>query len=141
MTVTAAPRLLLVDDDPLVLLLLARTLKEAGFHVARVHSGPDALAWLEQQPEPQEVAVITDIGMPGMDGCTLARHVLRRWPGTRLLFISGYPWSDLAARGCPDDLPLLAKPFTLTELLARVEQMLLAPAWVHAGWLTPEGGR
>jgi hypothetical protein len=59
------------------------------------------------------------------DGCTLGQAILRRWPGIRLLFLSGYDRADMVAP-CPPDLPLLQKPMHSQMFLARVAEVLMA---------------
>ncbi len=67
--------------------------------------------------------------MPGMDGATLARLVRQERPGLPVVLISGY--SEEAARGELTesvDFHFLPKPFSLTQLAAKVKEVLLAAA-------------
>ena len=74
-------RLLVVDDDPGLLLAVSETLREAGYEVQTARRGAEALAHIAASlPD----LVISDIRMPGMDGYTLVRN-LRAAPRTRLL--------------------------------------------------------
>ena len=74
-----ARRILLVDDDELVLAHLSELVRAAGFEVRAVGDGATALAFLEQHFTP---IVITDLDMPAMDGLALCRAIRRQaWPG------------------------------------------------------------
>ncbi len=74
-----APRILLVDDDELVLGYLESLVRAAGFEVCTAPGGLEALACLERSFVP---VVITDLNMPGMDGLSLCRTLRQRtWPG------------------------------------------------------------
>jgi CheY-like chemotaxis protein len=132
------PRLLVIDDDKTLLPVLVRMAKILHYDAHGVASGADALAWLEAMHADLVIAdatlerglVVTDVLMPGMDGCTLGREIVRRWPGTRMMFISGYISWQLRDIGiCPDTMPLLRKPFSPTEFKARVEEVLASPPW------------
>lgn len=76
---SVVPRIMLVDDDELVLEQLAPLVSAAGFQVLTLSSGAEAIAALEREFMP---VVITDLKMPGMDGVTLCRELRSRtWPG------------------------------------------------------------
>jgi HD-like signal output (HDOD) protein len=88
-------RLLLVDDEPLILSGLTRALRVSGarqWEVATASSGAEALAQLDAAPAD---VVVSDVNMPGMDGPTLLGEVRRRWPQSVRLVLSGY--ADLLA--------------------------------------------
>ena len=103
---------LLVDDDPDVLDVLASMLEDFGCRVVRARSGPDALGAL--QDDESISILITDINMPDMDGHELAERARRIRPGVTMIQVSGRE----PRRG---GLPLLRKPFTEDDL-ARVMQ-------------------
>lgn len=76
---TVVPRVLLVDDDELVLERLAPLVGAAGFSVVTASSAQDAIRSLEREFTP---VVITDLKMPQMDGLQLCRALRARpWPG------------------------------------------------------------
>ena len=81
--------ILVVDDEPLVLLLLKRVLSEAGYNVLGAESGEDAL----------EVAasfagrihlLLTDLTMPGISGQQLSAALVQRRPDLQVIYMSGY---------------------------------------------------
>ncbi|MFC7701767.1 response regulator [Bradyrhizobium sp. GCM10028915] len=103
---------LVVDDDAVVLDVLACMLEDLGCQVVCAHGGEEALATLTRQ---QHISIlITDINMPGMDGHELAERATRIRPTLKVLQLSGRERKR-------DGFPLLRKPFSEEEL-ARVMQ-------------------
>ncbi len=113
----AATRVLVVDDEPIVLNFMQRMAEEIGLAEQHgVTSAEAALQWLESHVDGTKLLIVSDVRMPGMNGCQLARKVMLRWPDTRVLFVSGYLQQDLVDRGIlPEGVPLLRKPFTPKE--------------------------
>jgi CheY-like chemotaxis protein len=95
---------LVVDDDPMLRYLLARTLADEGYPVIAVENGEQALI-LASSLIGQLALVITDIRMPGMGGLQLARCLANLEVPPPVLFISGFA-ADAEVPG-----PFLAKPF------------------------------
>jgi CheY-like chemotaxis protein len=121
---------LLVEDETAVRASVTRTLESSGFRVLAAASGDEALAILRETPpdaarqggRPFDL-LLTDVIMPGMTGAEVAERVWRMWPGTPVLFISGYAPEEVRARsGVPLEGRLLPKPFTRAELLRRVQE-------------------
>jgi CheY-like chemotaxis protein len=117
-------RVLMVEDDPLLVGLVTRALAAAGFEVEDVRDGPGALARLAQPPIP--ALVLLDIDLPGLDGFGVLRGI------AALGLLDRVDVLVLSARGSEHDvlgtLQLgavghLTKPFSLPILLARVEQL------------------
>jgi CheY-like chemotaxis protein len=97
------PEIIVVDDHPLDLELLAEVFEQLGYTVHRA-DGPDAaLDLLARLPE--VVGMVSDLAMPGMDGNQLAEVALRFRPDLRIMLVSGH--AD-AIRG--QDHPFLPKP-------------------------------
>ena len=86
----ATARVIVVDDDDYVREVTEMILAGAGHTVRATANGYEALRWLEEQPCD---LLILDLRMPKIDGLTLYREVLARWPtgGPRVLFVSGFP--------------------------------------------------
>ncbi len=117
-------RIVVVDDDDHVREVTEMVLAGAGYSVRATASGREALRWLEEEPSD---LVILDLRMPEVDGPTLYREVLARWPqaAAHVLFMSGMAElleADHAVRSL--DVPILLKPFTLEELGAAVTRAL-----------------
>lgn len=111
-----ALRIVLVEDDPLLLLSFADSLRELGHEVHETTDPREALAWIERK-DPIDV-LFTDINMPGMDGRDLARRARRSIPGLHVVLATGY------SAGKVSDLPgsrLLRKPFTPDDMAQALE--------------------
>ncbi len=123
---TSGPVVLVVDDEAQVRLIMARQLAAGGYRVLEAGSGEEAIALLAT------VAigvVVTDTCMPGgISGVELIRRIRAAYPGQPMLRISGVHASRLEDDPPPDDVPFLAKPFSMDELLARVQAALGRPA-------------
>ena len=130
-------RIVIVDDDDCVREAMEMSLTGAGHQVRSTASGEEALAWLDA--EPCDLLII-DYSMPDIDGPTLYRRVLKRWPvaGPRILFVSGY--AEFGDEHDPEILaiPRLHKPFNLGELFWMVT-CLLTP--IDAGQLAGDDPR
>ncbi|MBK3804033.1 response regulator [Azospirillum brasilense] len=114
-------RLLVVEDNALVLMATVEGLTQEGFEVETADHGAAALEILEQDAAFD--VIVTDVVMPyGVSGIDLARRVQERWPGIRVLLISGYSPESLS--GLKADAAVLPKPFTPDQLAARVRALL-----------------
>lgn len=82
---------LIVDDEPQVADILARSLAREGHRATVAHSGEEALRLLEPV-EPD--AVFLDVSMPGMSGLDLLAEVRRRWPSLPVVVITGHATAD-----------------------------------------------
>jgi DNA-binding response OmpR family regulator len=119
-------RVLIIDDDPMVLATVARVLKGAGFAVQTAANGLQGLRHLAASPCD---IVITDLIMPGIEGIEFIRRARDEGHAMPILVISG--GGRMLASG--DLLPMalnfggaatLAKPVTPDELLAAVRRCL-----------------
>ncbi len=115
-------RVLVVDDDPLVLASTAAMLEDVGHAVIDAPSGARALDLL-RQGAPVDV-VVTDQAMPGMTGIELATQIQASWPALPVILASGY--AELPALA-ETTLPRLRKPYLQADLVAAVEQGRGAP--------------
>ncbi|MDH5311259.1 MAG: response regulator [Gammaproteobacteria bacterium] len=79
-------KVLVIDDEMDVLIVLREILTRAGFEVRIAENGMEGLELLRQE---RADLVITDIIMPGMDGVATVRAIRNEFPGTRVLVISG----------------------------------------------------
>jgi PAS domain S-box-containing protein len=119
--------ILLVEDEPAVRAVAARSLERAGFRVFQASGGAVALELAEQHGEPD--LVLTDLMMPGIGGGELARRLRERWPGLLILFMSGYAVEELLRHGLPNaEGAVLQKPFTPATLVRTVAAALAAAA-------------
>jgi CheY-like chemotaxis protein len=124
--------ILVVEDEPLVRMLTARALRQAGYAVTEAE---DALDGLRKAADHAAFdLLLTDLIMPKLDGRALAAQLLTGGQVRAVLYVSGY-----ADRPLEPGVALLAKPFTPDELLVRVREVLDGRAAVHAEALGSEG--
>jgi CheY-like chemotaxis protein len=112
---------LVVEDDEGVRRLATTVLAELGYRVRSLPSPAEALAL--PPDEARFDLLVSDVSMPGMTGPELWRRLREGSPGSRVLFMSGYP-----GRVSLDGGRLLTKPFTPHELGQAVREVLDAPA-------------
>ena len=105
-------RILIVDDDPLLLELLTDTLTAIGHDTKPAGDGAVALDILQTE---EFDLMITDIKMPNVDGLQLLKKVRRHYPKMPVLFITGVASQEVIGQAEPDGF--LAKPFRITESL------------------------
>jgi PAS domain S-box-containing protein len=120
----ARETILLVEDDEDVRGFIADSLRELGYQVFAAADGPDALRTLERQPGID--LLFTDVGLPnGMNGRQLADEARRRRGELKVLFTTGYARNAIIHHGRLDaGVDLIGKPYTQTELAAKVRKVL-----------------
>jgi two-component system NtrC family sensor kinase len=118
--------ILVVEDDEQVNRFAAEALEERGYRVMTAPDGPAALRLLEQTADTPIDLLLTDVVLPhGMNGRQLAEEVLRRRPGVKVLYITGYTRNAIIHHGRLDpDIELLTKPFTAEALARKLRQIL-----------------
>jgi DNA-binding NtrC family response regulator len=117
--------ILIADDELIVRLSAATILRREGFEVLEAVDGADALTQLEKRGARVDM-LLTDIRMPQMDGVALAHKVSKIYPGTPVLYISGYPFSldRPETESVLNNYAFLAKPFRRKSLLEAVRKCL-----------------
>jgi len=116
-------RVLVVDDDPDMLLLLRRVIeKKCGGPVRTANSGEAAWQLLETWlPD----VIVTDIKMPGMDGLTLLRQAKELAPNLAIILMTGYGTVDLAVQALKEGAyDFFEKPFDNDHLVHAVQRSL-----------------
>jgi CheY-like chemotaxis protein len=107
---------LVVEDDDLVRAMAARGLVEAGYTTLEAENGRAALDLLRGRRGRVDV-VITDVGMPEMDGYELARQLEQERPDLPIIYMTGY--GDVEVAG-----PFLRKPFSPDAFVRKVGEVL-----------------
>ena len=118
-------RILVAEDNDEVRDGVVRQLQNLGYDVSDAADGSAALGKLQAASRPYDL-LLTDIIMPGaMNGQDLAEQAARRWPGTKIVFMSGYTENTIIREGRLDPgILLLEKPFARRDLAAIIRRAL-----------------
>jgi len=120
---SGASRILIVDDDPVILKLVARMAASLGYGPTIAEDGVDALNYLTKA---HYDLVITDYDMPFIDGYQLADQIKEKHFGTRVIIMTGHCEKEvedlLDGSGIVDGL--LLKPFNLKALKEKIEMAI-----------------
>ena len=114
---------LVVEDDSAVRLIIADLLRELGYSCIEAGDGQAALPILTSNAPPD--LLITDVGLPGMNGRQLAEIARQHHPALKILFVTGYaehttghaPWLG-------PGMQMATKPFALDALALKIREML-----------------
>lgn len=110
------PRILVVDDEALVLDLLRSTLQRAGYEVQTASDGPTAVEWLRKV---KFDLLITDVRMPRMDGLSLVRETRRQSATMPIVIITGESSEATAIEAINLGVTgYLTKPFGMERVLS-----------------------
>jgi two-component system cell cycle response regulator CpdR len=115
-------RILVVDDEPMVRVLIARALSDEGHEVVAVANGRAALDAARTAAAKFEL-IITNNYMPGLSGAELIARVREDFPDLPILHVD-----DVTRRGrippLPSDIPTIYKPFSIGALRGAVKELL-----------------
>jgi signal transduction histidine kinase len=115
--------ILVVEDDDRARQVTAESLRELGYSVVHAGSAASALKILDAHPGVR--LLFTDIVMPDVNGRRLAEEALRRVPGLKVLYTTGYTPNAIVHNGVVDPgVQLISKPFTLEQLARKVHAVL-----------------
>ncbi len=111
---------LVVEDEPLLLLLAGALVEEAGLQPLYAGNADEAVAILEER---QDIRIIfTDVEMPGsMDGIKLAAAVRNRWPPIQIVVVSGH--SAVRPSQLPEGARFFAKPYDEQHIVETLQAM------------------
>ncbi|HEY6816794.1 MAG TPA: ATP-binding protein [Croceibacterium sp.] len=115
---------LVIDDEPVIRMLVVDALEEMGFECAEAGDGPEGLAILEHAERLD--LLITDVGLPGgLNGRQVADRARELRPDLKVLFITGYAENAALNHGhIGPGVRVLTKPFSVSELTGRIESLL-----------------
>jgi PAS domain S-box-containing protein len=127
-----APRgsetVLLAEDEDGVRALIRQVLRAEGYAVLDARDGAEAI-WLAGRHGGGVDLLITDVVMPGLDGRGLAERLGGRYPGLKVLYLSGYTDDAVVRRGVSrEEVHFLQKPFSPAALARKVREVLDLPA-------------
>lgn len=115
-------RVLVVDDDPAILILCHRILEADGYRVVDAKRGEDALTKLEQEPFD---LLLTDIRLPGLNGLDVTQHLRARGIGLTVITMTGYSNMEMAIQALSLGVDeFIVKPFTPETLRVHVARAL-----------------
>ena len=113
-------RILIVDDESAIRMLLSMAFINAGYEVSTAQDGPEAIQLFANECFD---VVLTDVMMPKMNGHELVQWIVERHPATRTVLMSGF---DLGCQNCAraNHCIMLQKPFRPNDALAAVASVL-----------------
>ncbi|MCL6702288.1 response regulator [Pseudomonas sp. T1.Ur] len=113
------PTILVVEDDSIVRMLIVDVLEELEYKVLEADGCDQALNFLRDDTQPIAL-MMTDVGLPIMDGRELAKEARSVRPGLPILFASGYAESI----DVPEGMNVIGKPFSIDQLRDKVKRIL-----------------
>ncbi|MBK5541189.1 response regulator [Pseudomonas sp. TH05] len=114
-----ASTILVVEDDTIVRMLIVDVLEELEFKVLEADGSEAALVLLEDTSLTIDL-LMTDVGLPGMDGKQLAARARELRPSLPILFASGYAENIEV----PPGMSVIGKPFSIDQLRDKVRSIL-----------------
>jgi signal transduction histidine kinase/CheY-like chemotaxis protein len=114
---------LVVEDEPAVLTMIARALRDAGYIVVEALNGGEALELVERYAGQVDL-VLADVAMPGVDGPELADRLRGRYPDLPVILMSGQAEDAAHAKHDPAGLMFLQKPFSPDVVAENVRAVL-----------------
>ncbi|WP_434386840.1 PAS domain-containing protein [Melittangium boletus] len=119
----AGETVLVVEDEPSVRMVVMDVLSDLGYRALEAGNAPEAMPHLEG---PARIdLLVTDVGLPGMNGRQLAEVARQKRPGLKVLFITGYA-EGAAVRGgfLAEGMEMITKPFAIEVLAERLRAIL-----------------
>jgi CheY-like chemotaxis protein len=114
---------LVIEDEDSVRELVTEVLNDLGYRALQARDGPSGLKIL-QSPERIDL-LVSDIGLPGMNGRQVADVAREQRPGLKVLFITGYAENAAMAHGFLEPgMEMVTKPFAVDALAARIREMI-----------------
>ena len=117
---------LVVEDEASVRALVVEAIEELGCRILEAQDGPAGLRLL--QAGERIDLLVTDVGLPGLNGRQLADAARERLPQLPVLLITGYAGSALEDWHLAEGMEVVSKPFKLDLLAARVGALLSRPS-------------
>jgi CheY-like chemotaxis protein len=120
----AGETVLVIDDEPIVRMLIIETVEEAGFTALEAQDGPSGLKIL--QSDARIDLLVTDVGLPGgMNGRQVADAARVTRPELKVLFVTGYAENAAVANGYLEpNMAVVTKPFVMADLAKKITEMI-----------------
>ena len=120
---SAGETVLVVEDEPVVRGVILEMLAEQGYRTLEAIDGPSGLRILRTKQRID--LLVTDVGLPGINGRQLADQARETRPGLKILFITGYAESIAMSDGFLEEgMEMITKPFELDNLSRRIRAMV-----------------
>src|ERR1700731_600096 len=120
---SAGETVLVVEEEPVVRGVILEMLAEQGYRTLEAIDGPSGLRILRTKARVD--LLVTDVGLPGMNGRQLADQARETRPGLKILFITGYAESVAISDGFLESgMEMITKPFELDNLSRRIRAMI-----------------
>ena len=118
--------ILVVEDEESVRAVIVTVLQDLGYRYIEAGDAQAALAVIDT---PTHIdLLVSDVGLPGMNGRQLAEIATTRRPGLKVLFVTGYAEQATVRNGfLTPGMQMITKPFVIEELAARVRAILAEP--------------
>lgn len=117
----AVPNVLIVEDEMVLRMRAVDIVEDAGFNAVEAVNADEAMSILESRSDIS--LLFTDIQMPGtMDGLKLAHAVHDRWPGIKIILVSGRINPTEAEK--PEDSRFFGKPIGVTQMISQLQEMI-----------------
>lgn len=117
------PMVLVVEDEPLILIDVETALEDAGFEVVTAANAAQALKKFDASADTIR-PVVTDIKLgKGASGWDIGRHVREAVPTMPVVYMSGDSSGDWTAQGVPNSI-MIAKPFAFPQLITAISTLL-----------------
>ena len=123
--------MLIIEDGAAVRMVVLDLLSELGYRTIEAVDGPTALPIL--QSDQTIDLLLTDVGLPGMNGRQIAEIARQYRPALRVLFMTGYA-EQASSRGSflGPGMDMITKPFTMDDLAARISGIFTQEKVRHA---------
>jgi PAS domain S-box-containing protein len=113
---------LVVEDEAVVRLLIVELLSDLGYHALEAADGPSALRILQSAQRID--LLVSDIGLPGLNGRQLADAGRERRPDLKVLFMTGYAEDAAGKSFLAKGMEIITKPFTTDVLATKLREMI-----------------
>ncbi|MCY1032801.1 PAS domain S-box protein [Corallococcus sp. BB11-1] len=119
----AGETVLVVEDEEVIRALIVEVLRELGYRTLEASDGTEGLRLLRSAPRLD--LLVTDMGLPGLNGRQLADAGRAARPGLKVLFMTGYAENAAMASGFLEPgMAMMTKPFAMESLATRIRDML-----------------
>ena len=116
------PRVLVIDDDPVILEVVAEILKTKDYEVATAPNGESGINELKAN---YYDLVLTDLAMPEVDGMEVLNHIVSSCPETKCIILTGYGTIKSSVNAIKNGaFDYITKPISSSELLVVIEKAL-----------------